>query len=192
MNWNRLFHNNHDGHSPTLQRKLVWQDQATPPAWLWASHHHNDGWPDIFVASVTGNQPLNTRCTFTDVAAKAGVSGAMFKGSTRPSAPAGSITITTACWTCSAHDDRAGLEVSRHLNRLLKQGVHSCHPEASSLALQHAVSQQRRRHVYDASAENGIAQHFGKGMQERESMDHQMAMVICNFSSVSSCSASLS
>jgi len=70
------------GRSPTSQRragvkgKWLWK-------WAWPSAiYDNDGYPDIFVANVTGNQLLhnNRDGTFTDVTESAGLGGAQYKG----------------------------------------------------------------------------------------------------------------
>jgi len=52
---------------------------------------HNDGWPDIFIASVTKNHLYhnNHDGTFTDVTDKAGVGSPMYKGKKMWSAAAG-------------------------------------------------------------------------------------------------------
>ncbi len=77
---NRLYRNNHD---------LTFTD-VTDKAGLGGAgygmgvavgDYDNDGWPDIYLANVTGNQLFhnNGNGTFTDVTAKARVGGGMWK-----------------------------------------------------------------------------------------------------------------
>ena len=72
--WNRLFHNNHDGTFTDVTEKagLAGAGYGSGVA---VGDYDNDGWPDIFLANVTGNQLFhnNGDGTFTDVTDKAGL-----------------------------------------------------------------------------------------------------------------------
>jgi hypothetical protein len=88
--WNRLFHNNHDGTFTDVTEKagLAGKGYGMGVA---VGDYDNDGWPDLFVANVTGNQLFHNERdgTFTDVTARAGVGGAMLDGKKMWSAGAG-------------------------------------------------------------------------------------------------------
>src|SRR5208282_6079459 len=122
--WNRLFHNNHDGTFTDVT------ERATAAAWRW--DYDNDGWPDLFVANVTGNQLFhnNGDGTFTDVTAKAGVAGAQMNGKKMWSVGAG--------WFDYNNDGLLDLfvvnycvwEVNKDPYCALKNGVRGyCHPK---------------------------------------------------------------
>ena len=75
--WNRLFHNNHDGTFTDVTEKAGVAGAGYGMG-VAVGDYDNDGWPDLFVANVTGNQLFhnNGDGTFTDVTAKAGLGGA--------------------------------------------------------------------------------------------------------------------
>ena len=79
--WNRLFHNNHDGTFADVTEKAGVSGTGYGMGAA-VGDYDNDGWPDLFVANVTGNQLFhnNGDGTFTDVTAKAGVGGALLDG----------------------------------------------------------------------------------------------------------------
>ena len=79
--WNRLFHNNHDGTFTDVTEKAGVAGAGYGMG-VAVGDYDNDGWPDIFVANVTGNQLFhnNGDGTFTDVTAKAGLDGASLDG----------------------------------------------------------------------------------------------------------------
>ena len=64
--WNRLFHNNHDGTFTDVTEKagLAGAGYGSGVA---IGDYDNDGWPDVFLANVTGNQLFhnNGNGTFT-------------------------------------------------------------------------------------------------------------------------------
>src|SRR6202140_3708631 len=88
--WNRLFHNNHDGTFTDVTEKAGVAGKGYGMG-VAVGDYDNDGWPDLFVANVTGNQLFhnNGDGTFTDVTAKAGLSGALLDGIKMWSAGAG-------------------------------------------------------------------------------------------------------
>src|SRR5450755_784774 len=79
--WNRLYHNNHDGTFTDVTGKagLAGEGYGMGVA---VGDYDNDGWPDIYLASVTKNQLFhnNHDGTFSDVTDKAGVGGGMLEG----------------------------------------------------------------------------------------------------------------
>jgi enediyne biosynthesis protein E4 len=88
--WNRLFHNNHDGTFTDVTEKAGVAGAGYGMG-VAVGDYDNDGWPDLFVANVTGNQLFhnNGDGTFTDVTVKAGVAGARLDGKKMWSSGAG-------------------------------------------------------------------------------------------------------
>src|SRR5215471_3818638 len=69
--WNRLFHNNHDGTFTDVTEKAGVSGEGYGMG-VAVGDYDNDGFPDIFVANVTGNQLFHNDGdgTFTDVTAR--------------------------------------------------------------------------------------------------------------------------
>ena len=88
--WNRLFHNNHDGTFTDVTEKAGVAGAGFGMG-VAVGDYDNDGWPDLFIANVTGNQLFhnNKNGTFTDVTDKAGLQGATLDGEKMWSAGAG-------------------------------------------------------------------------------------------------------
>ncbi len=99
--WNRLFHNNHDGTFTDVTEKAGVAGAGYGMG-VAVGDYDNDGWPDLFVANVTGNQLFhnNGDGTFTEVTAESGRRRSAHGRRRRcgRSAPAGSTITTTACW----------------------------------------------------------------------------------------------
>src|SRR5215470_16782129 len=79
--YNRLFHNNHDGTFTDVTEKAGLAGDGYDMG-VAVGDFDNDGWQDIFVASVTKNHLYhnNGDGTFTDVTDKAGVGAPMYQG----------------------------------------------------------------------------------------------------------------
>jgi enediyne biosynthesis protein E4 len=164
--WNRLFHNNHDGTFTDVTEKagLAGAGYGSGVA---IGDYDNDGWPDVFLANVTGNQLFhnNGDGTFTDVTAKAGVAGAKLNGKKMWSAGAG--------WFDYNNDGLLDLfvvnycvwEVNKDPYCRVKEGVRAyCHPK-NYASLHNTIYRNNGDGTFtDVSQELGIAQQFGKGM----------------------------
>ena len=164
--WNRLFHNNHDGTFTDVTEKsgLMGAGYGSGVA---IGDYDNDGWPDVFLANVTGNQLFhnNGDGTFTDVTAKAGLSGARLNGKKMWSVGAG--------WFDYNNDGHLDLFVVNYCkwepNKdpvcMLKDGVRGfCHPNLYE-PLHNTLYRNNGDGTFtDVSVETGIAQYAGKGM----------------------------
>ena len=164
--WNRLYHNNHDGTFTDVTEKagLAGAGYGSGVA---IGDYDNDGWPDVFLANVTGNQLFhnNGDGTFTDVTAKAGISGALLEGKKMWSVGAG--------WFDYNNDGLLDLFVVNYCkwepNKdpycRVKEGVRGfCHPK-NYAPLKNTLYRNNGDGTFtDVSAETGISKYFGKGM----------------------------
>jgi hypothetical protein len=164
--WNRLFHNNHDGTFTDVTEKagLAGAGYGSGVA---VGDYDNDGWPDLFLANVTGNQLFhnNGDGTFTEVTAKAGLGGAMLDGQKMWSVGAG--------WFDYNNDGLLDLfvvnyckwEVNKDPYCRIKEGVRGfCHPRYYP-PLHNTLYRNNGDGTFtDVSEQMGIAQQFGKGM----------------------------
>jgi hypothetical protein len=164
--WNRLFHNNHDGTFTDVTEKagLAGAGYGSGVA---VGDYDNDGWPDIFLANVTGNQLFhnNGDGTFTDVTEKAGLRGALLDGKKMWSVGAG--------WFDYNNDGLLDLfvvnyttwEVNKDPYCSVRNGVRAyCHPNHYA-PLHNTLYRNNGDGTFtDVSVETGIAAHFGKGM----------------------------
>ena len=164
--WNRLFHNNGDGTFTDVTEKagLAGIGYGSGVA---VGDYDNDGWPDLFVANVTGNQLFhnNGDGTFTDVTAKAGVGGATLNGKKMWSVGAG--------WFDYNNDGLLDLfvvnycvwEVNKDPYCRVKEGVRGfCHPKYYAPTHNTLYRNNGDGTFTDVSEETGIAKQFGKGM----------------------------
>jgi enediyne biosynthesis protein E4 len=164
--WNRLFHNNHDGTFTDVTEKagLAGIGYGSGVA---IGDYDNDGWPDIFVANVTGNLLYhnNHDGTFTDVTEKAGVGGAKLNGKKMWSVGAG--------WFDYNNDGLLDLfvvnycvwEVNTDPYCRVKEGVRGyCHPRYYQPTHNTLYRNNGDGTFTDVSEETGIAKQFGKGM----------------------------
>ncbi len=164
--WNRLFHNNHDGTFTDVTEKAGVAGAGYGMG-VAVGDYDNDGWPDLFVANVTGNQLFhnNGDGTFTDVTAKAGLEGATLDGKKMWSVSAG--------WFDYNNDGLLDLfvvnyckwEVNKDPYCTVGGGVRGyCHPRYYSPTHNSLYRNNGDGTFTDVSEETGIASQFGKGM----------------------------
>ncbi len=163
---NRLFHNNHDGTFTDVTDKAgVAADGYDMGVAI--GDYDNDGWQDIYVASVTGNHLYhnNGNGTFTDVTQKAGVGGGSYKGIKMWSAAAG--------WVDYDNDGKLDLFVSNYCKwEVNKDPVclsggrlrAYCHPKFYEPLPSTLYHNNGDGTFTDVSAATGIANRLGKGM----------------------------
>jgi hypothetical protein len=129
--------------------------------------YDNDGWPDVFLANVTGNQLFhnNGEGTFTDVTAKAGLQGATLDGKKMWSAGAG--------WFDYNNDGQLDLfvvnyckwEVNKDPYCTIGGGVRGyCHPQYYAATHNSLYRNNGDGTFSDVSEETEIGSQFGKGM----------------------------
>ena len=164
--WNRLFHNNHDSTFTDVTEKAGVAGAGYGMG-VAVGDYDNDGWPDLFVANVTGNQLFhnNGNGTFTDVTAKAGLQGATLDGKKMWSAGAG--------WFDYNNDGLLDLfvvnyckwEVNKDPYCTIGGGARGyCHPRYYAPTHNSLYRNNGDGTFTDVSAETGIASQFGKGM----------------------------
>src|ERR1035437_9686772 len=164
--YNRLYHNNGDGTYTDVTAKAgVARDGFDMGVAI--GDYDNDGWPDIYVASVTANHLYhnNHDGTFTDVTAKAGVAGGLHKGQ--------KMWSTAAGWIDYDNDGKLDLFVSNYVvwevnkDPMCLNGGRLrayCHPkfyEPLPCTLYHNNGDGT---FTDVSAATGIGERLGKGM----------------------------
>jgi hypothetical protein len=164
--WNRLFHNNRDGTFTDVTEKAGVKGEGYGMG-VAIGDYDNDGWPDIFLASVTKNQLFhnNRDGTFTDVTDKAGVGGAILDGQ--------KMWAVSAGWFDYDNDGRLDLFVSNYckweVNKDPFCGPNKdvrayCHPKNYAPLPNTLYHNNGDGTFTDVSAAAGISQIRGKGM----------------------------
>jgi len=164
--YNRLYHNNHDGTFTDVTEKAGLAGDGYDMG-VAVGDFDNDGWPDIFIASVTKNHLYhnNHDGTFTDVTDKAGVGSPMYKGKKMWSAAAG--------WFDYNNDGKLDLFVANYcvweVNKdpvCLSGGrLRSyCHPKFYAPLPSTLYRNNGDGTFTDVSDETGISKKLGKGM----------------------------
>lgn len=164
--WNRLFHNNRDGTFTDVTEKAG-LGGAGYGSGVAVGDYDNDGWPDIFLANVTGNQLFhnNGDGTFTDVTAKAGLSGSKLNGKKMWSVGAGWFDYNNDGYLDLFVVNYCDWEPNKDPVCMLKDGVRGfCHPKQYK-PLHNTLYRNNGDGTFtDVSVETGIAQYAGKGM----------------------------
>ncbi len=164
--YNRLFHNNRDGTFTDVTAKAGLDGDGYDMG-VAVGDFNNDGWPDIYVASVTKNRLYrnNGDGTFTDVTDQAGVGSPMYKGEKMWSAAAG--------WFDYDNDGKLDLLVANycrwHVNGdpvCLSGGRERayCHPKFYEPLPCTLYRNNGDGTFTDVSAQTGISKILGKGM----------------------------
>jgi enediyne biosynthesis protein E4 len=164
--YNRLFHNNHDGTFTDVTEKAGLVGEGYDMA-VAVGDFDNDGWEDIYVASVTKNHLYrnNGDGTFTDVTDKAGVGSPMYKGRKMWSAAAG--------WVDYNNDGKLDLFVANYCRWEVNKDPMClgggrlrayCHPKFYEPLPSTLYRNNGDGTFTDVSDETGISKKLGKGM----------------------------
>jgi hypothetical protein len=164
--WNRLYHNNRDGTFTDVTGKagLAGEGYGMGVA---VGDYDNDGWPDIYLASVTKNQLFhnNHDGTFTDVTAKAGVAGGMLDGK--------KMWSVSALWVDYNNDGLLDLFVTNYCKWEVDKDPFCgpspekrsyCHPQNYGPLPNTLYRNNGDGTFTDVSAATGLSRHLGKGM----------------------------
>jgi hypothetical protein len=164
--WNRLFHNDHDGTFTDVTEKAGVAGTGYSMG-VAVGDYDNDGWPDFFVANVTGNQLFhnNGDGTFTDVTAKAGVEGALLDGKKMWSVSAGWFDFNNDGLLDLFVVNYCKWEVNKDPICALNGDVRGyCHPKYYA-PLHNTLYRNNGDGTFtDVSEVTGIAAKMGKGM----------------------------
>jgi hypothetical protein len=162
---NRLFHNNGDMTFTDVTDKAGVGGNGYGMG-VAIGDYDNDGFPDIFVANVTGNQLLhnNGNGTFTDVTAKAGVTGGAYRGK--------KMWSVAAAWVDYNNDGLPDLFVTNYVQwEVNKDPVclagkvrAYCNPTYYEPLPNTLYRNNGDGTFTDVSEETGIAKYLGKGM----------------------------
>jgi enediyne biosynthesis protein E4 len=164
--YNRLFHNNHDGTFTDVTEKAGLVGEGYDMA-VAVGDFDNDGWEDIYVASVTKNHLYrnNGDGTFTDVTDKAGVGSPMYKARKMWSAAAG--------WVDYNNDGKLDLFVANYCRWEVNKDPMClgggrlrayCHPKFYEPLPSTLYRNNGDGTFTDVSDETGISKKLGKGM----------------------------
>ena len=164
--YNRLYHNNRDGTFTDVTEKAGLAGDGYDMG-VAIGDFDNDGWPDIYVASVTKNHLYrnNGDGTFTDVTDKAGVGTPIYKGKKMWSAAAG--------WLDYNNDGKLDLFVSNYCRwEVNKDPVclsggrlrAYCHPKFYEPLPSTLYRNNGDGTFTDVSDETGISKKLGKAM----------------------------
>ena len=164
--YNRLFHNNHDGTFTDVTEKSGLAGDGYDMG-VAVGDFDNDGWQDIYVASVTKNHLYhnNHDGTFTDVTDKAGVGLPTYKGVKMWSSAAG--------WVDYNNDGKLDLFVSNYVRwQVNKDPVclsggrirAYCHPKFYEPLPATLYRNNGEGTFSDVSDETGISKTLNKGM----------------------------
>jgi hypothetical protein len=164
--WNRLFHNNHDGTFTDVTEKAGVKGEGYGMG-VAIGDYDNDGWPDIFLASVTKNQLYhnNRDGTFTDVTDHAHLGGATMDGK--------KMWAVAAGWFDFDNDGYLDLFVANYCKWEVNKdpfcgpnpGMRAyCHPK-NYAALPNTFYRNNGDGTFtDLSAQTGVSKSYGKGM----------------------------
>ena len=162
---NRLYHNNHDGTFTDVTEKAGVGGDGYDIG-VAVGDYDNDGWPDLYVASVTSNHLYhnNGNGTFTDVTAKAGVSGGVFDGK--------KMWSVAAAWVDYNNDGLLDLFVSNYVKWEVNKDpvcmMARTRSYCSPLLYEPLPNTLYRNNgdgtFTDVSQETGISKYLGRGM----------------------------
>jgi enediyne biosynthesis protein E4 len=164
--WNRLFHNNRDGTFTDVTQKAGVAGEGYGMG-VAVGDFDNDGWPDLYLASVTKNQLFrnNHDGTFTDVTERAHVGGGTRDGK--------KMWSVSAVWFDYNNDGLLDLFVSNYCQwevnkdpvcRVNPTTRSYCHPKYYQPLPNTLYRNNGDGTFTDVSAETGIGKHLGKGM----------------------------
>ncbi len=162
---NRLYRNNHDGTFTDVTEKAGVGGDGYDIG-VAVGDYDNDGWPDIYVASVTSNHLFhnNGNGTFTDVTAKAGVAGGTFDGK--------KMWSVAAAWVDYNNDGLLDLFVSNYVKWEVNKDpvcmMARVRSYCSPLYYEPLPNTLYRNNgdgtFTDVSQETGISKYLGRGM----------------------------